>query len=62
MVFTLRRNPIDLDMIEFYTKIGGCECLACVMHEDCLSESNLFGMIEGRRSIKVSLEVVNEQD
>ena len=61
MIFILRQNPIDPDMIEFYTGIGEYECLACVMHKDCLSGSSVE-RIEQSGAVKVKFEVDFEWD
>jgi len=58
IIFTLRQNKIDSDMVEFYTDVRGCTYLVCVMHEDCLSESNLIDILDEEGSVKVRMEAI----
>ena len=43
MKLTLKRNPTDSAMIEFYYTWNRSTLLACVMHEDCIEESEFVG-------------------
>ena len=58
MIFTVQQNQTDPDMIEFYYECGGFTYLACVVHEDCFSGSNVVDMLDKKGSIKVKMEVV----
>ena len=60
MKLTLKRNPTDSAMIEFYYTWNRSTLLACVMHEDCLEEYELLEIIDkmGEATVRMVAEEV----
>ena len=59
MKYILKRNPIDLDMIEFWFTIKNRNHLAAVMHEDCVDDPEIREELQ-YGDVEVTLSSAND--